>query len=68
MIVVSSSSDDYDNNMSLIVDQEEAPYAHVLTHDDASSSVMPQCRGRVPSQRDPFTCKYKVSKHPEWKP
>jgi hypothetical protein len=38
--------------VSLGADQEETP---ALTHNTASSSVVLQCRGSVPSQRDPFT-------------
>jgi len=54
MIADSSSSND-DDNMSLGADQEEVPAS---THDDASSSVIPQRRGGVPSRKDPFTRKY----------
>jgi hypothetical protein len=46
MIIVSSCSND-DDNMSLGVDQEEAPKAHVSTHDDASLSAVLQCGGDV---------------------
>jgi len=49
MITTSFSSSDDDNNVSLIIDQEKAPDAHVLTHDIVSSSAMPQRRGGVPS-------------------
>jgi len=52
LIVASSSSSDDDNNVSLGADQEETP---ALTHNTASSSVVLQCKGSVPSQRDPFT-------------
>jgi len=56
MIVASSSSND-DDNMSLGANQEEVPAS---THDVASSSVIPQRRGGVPSRGDPFTCKYEA--------
>jgi hypothetical protein len=57
MIVASCSSSNDDNNVSLDADQEEALAS---THDAASSSVVPQRRGSVPSQWDPFTRKYEV--------
>jgi hypothetical protein len=63
MITTNSSSSDDDNNVSLIIDQEKAPDAHVLTHDASFSSAMPQRRGGVLSQHDPFTHKYKA----QWK-
>jgi hypothetical protein len=46
MITTSSSSNDNDNNVSLGDDQEKAPAS---THDATSLSVVPQCRGGVPS-------------------
>jgi len=45
----SSSSDD---DVSLSADQEEAPAS---THYAASSIVVPQCRGGVPSKRGQFS-------------
>jgi hypothetical protein len=45
-IAASCSSSNDDNNMSLDANQEEAPTS---THDTASSSVVPQRRGNVPS-------------------
>jgi hypothetical protein len=57
MIGASSYSNDDDNNVSLGADKEEA---FVLTHDAAFSSVVPQRRGGVPSQRDPYTRKYEA--------
>ena len=41
MITTNSSSSDDDNNVSLIIDQEKASDAHVLTHDASFSSAMP---------------------------
>jgi hypothetical protein len=43
--------------MSLGADQEEAPAA---TRDATSSSMVSQCRGGVPSQRNEFTRKYEA--------
>jgi len=43
--------------LSLGANQEEA---HALTRDAASSSVVPQRRGGVPSQRGQFICKYEA--------
>ena len=56
-IAASSSNNDYDNNVSLDANQEEAP---VSTPNTASSSVVRQRRGGVPSQWNPFTCKYEA--------
>jgi hypothetical protein len=55
MVAASSSSNEDD--MSLGVDQEEAP---APTHDAASSSAVSHCRGSVPSQRGQFTYKYEA--------
>jgi hypothetical protein len=49
MIIASSSNSNDENNMSLGSDQEEAPKAHASTHDTASSSVILQRKGGVPS-------------------
>ena len=46
MITASSSSSDDHNNVSWGADQEDTPMS---THDAAFSSVVPQCRGGVPS-------------------
>ena len=54
-MIAASSSCNNDDNMSLGADQEEVPAS---THDAASSSVIPQRRGGVPSRKDPFTRKY----------
>jgi len=53
MVAASSSSNEDD--LSLGADQEEAL---APTHDAASSSVVSQLRGGVPSQRNQFTRKY----------
>jgi hypothetical protein len=53
MVATSSSSNEDD--LSLGADQEEAL---APTHDAASSSVVSQLRGGVPSQRNQFTRKY----------
>jgi hypothetical protein len=55
--MVATSFSSSEDNMSLGADQEEAP---TLTCDAASSSVVPQRRGDVPSQRGQFTCKYET--------
>jgi len=57
IIIASSSSSHDDNNVSLGADYEKEL---TLTHDAASSSAIPQCRGDVPSQQDPYTRKCKV--------
>jgi hypothetical protein len=54
---ISSSSED---DISLGAYQEEAP---APSTDAASSSVVSQCRGGVPSQRNQFTRKYEA----QWK-
>jgi hypothetical protein len=46
-MIVASSSSNNDDNMSLGANQEEVPTS---THDVASSSVIPQRRGGVPSR------------------
>jgi hypothetical protein len=38
--IANSSSSDDENNVSLDANQEDAPEAHVSTHDAASSSAM----------------------------
>jgi len=43
--------------MSLGANQEEA---HGPSTDATSSSVVSQCKGGVPSQRNQFTCKYEA--------
>ena len=48
-IAASSSSSDNDKHELWGADQEEAPEAHALTHDTASSSAMQQRRRGVPS-------------------
>jgi len=55
MVATSSSSNEDD--MSLGADQEKAP---MPTRNVASSSVVSQRRGGVPSQRNPFTRKYEA--------
>jgi len=44
--MIATSSYNSDDDVSLGVDQEEAP---TLTHDDGSSNAVPQRRGSVPS-------------------
>ena len=56
-MIAASSSNINDDNVALSVNQEEAPAS---THNTASSSVVPQRRGNIPSQWDPFTRKYEV--------
>jgi hypothetical protein len=58
-ITTSSSSND-DDNMSLGADQEKTPEAHASTHNATSSSAVFECRGDVPSQKDPFISKYEA--------
>jgi len=55
MVVASSSS--REDDMSLSANQEEGL---VPTRDAASSSVVSQCRGGVPSQLNQFTRKYEA--------
>jgi len=55
--MVATSSSNSEDDMSLGADQEEAP---MPTCDAASSSVIPQHRGGVPSQRGQFTHKYEA--------
>jgi hypothetical protein len=55
--MVAASSSSSKDEMSLGADQEEAP---APTRDAVSSSVVSQRRGDVPSQRNPFTCKYEA--------
>jgi hypothetical protein len=59
-ITASSSSNDTDNHESLDTNQKQVPEAQISTHDADLSSAMPQRWGEVPSQQDPFTCKYKT--------
>jgi hypothetical protein len=54
---VATSSSSSEDDMSLGADQEEAPAA---TRDATSSSMVSQCRGGVPSQRNEFTRKYEA--------
>jgi hypothetical protein len=44
--MVAASSSSSEDDMSLSADQEET---HAVTHDVASSSMVPQRRGSVPS-------------------
>jgi hypothetical protein len=53
-IVATRRSSSSEDDLSLDVDQKEVP---APTYDAASSSVVPQHRGGVPSQRDEFTRK-----------
>jgi hypothetical protein len=55
--MIAASSLSSDDDVSLGADQEEAC---ATTHDVASSSVVPQCRGGVLSQRGQFSPKYKA--------
>jgi hypothetical protein len=55
--MVRANSSNSDDDVSLGAEQEEAP---ATTHDATSSSVVPQRRGGVPSQRNQFTRKYEV--------
>ena len=55
--MVTTSFSSSEDDMSLGAGQEEAP---VLTRDVASSSLVSQRRGGVPSKRNQFTCKYKA--------
>jgi hypothetical protein len=55
--MVATSSSSSEDDMSLGADQEEAP---VPTRNAASSSVVSHRKGGVPSQRNPFTRKYKA--------
>jgi len=55
--MVAASSSSGDDDLSLGANQEEAP---ALTRDAVSSSVVPQRRGDVPSQRGQFIHKYEA--------
>jgi hypothetical protein len=55
LYMVAASSSSSEDDMSLGVDQEEAP---APTRNVASSSAVSQHRGGVPSQQ--FTCKYEA--------
>jgi hypothetical protein len=55
--MIAASSLSSDNDVSLGVNQEEAP---AVTHDATSSNMVPQCRGGVLSQRGQFSHKYKA--------
>jgi hypothetical protein len=55
--MVATSSSSSEDDLSLSADQEEAP---ALTRVAASSSMVSQCRGGVPSQRSQFTHKYEA--------
>ena len=55
--MVTTSSSSSEDDMSIGVDQEEAP---APTSDAASSSAVSQCRDNMPSQRNQFTRKYKA--------
>jgi len=57
---VTTNSSSSEDDMSLGANKEEAPASST---DVASSSVVSQCRGGVPSQRNQFTRKYEV----KWK-
>jgi len=57
---IAASSSSSKEDVSLGVDHGEAS---AQTCDDASSSVVSQCRSSVPSQRGQFTRKYKA----QWK-
>jgi len=54
---IATSSSSSEDDLSLRADYEEAP---APTSDVASSSVLSQRRGVVPSQRGQFTRKYQV--------
>jgi len=53
-IVATRRSSSSEDDLSLDADQKEV---YAPTHDAASSNVVPQHRGGVPSQRDEFTRK-----------
>jgi hypothetical protein len=55
--MVAASSSSGEDDLSLGANQEEAP---ALTRDAASSSVVPQRRDDVPSQRGQFIHKYEA--------
>jgi hypothetical protein len=58
--MVAASSSSSEDDISLGASQEEAP---ALSTDVASSNVVSQRRGGVPSQRNQFTRKYEA----QWK-
>jgi len=60
---VAASSSSSDDDISLSASQEEAPTPSALSTDAAFSSATSQRRGRVPSQRNQFSCKYEA----QWK-
>jgi hypothetical protein len=55
--MVATSSSSSEDNVSLSANLGEAP---APTRDPASSSMVPQHRGGVPSQRGQFTRKYEA--------
>jgi len=55
--MIGASSSSSNDDMSLGTDQEEAP---VSTYDATFSSLVPQHRGGVPSQRGQFSRKYEA--------